>query len=227
METILLVENEYALRELMRRFLEVSGYAVMNARDGVESLSVATAHPTPIDLLLTDVVMPTMSGIELAQRIVGLHQETRVLFMSGYARPVLPAGGARATYVELAVDPAWVAVNTSTNRVYVSGANLSDGERVLRQGMTGTAVYVVLDGEVCIRIDGQERARLGRGEVFGEVSALLGEPPTADVVAVGMVRALVIPGPELRPFLLEHPQVTFRMLQAESRRLRTANLWTG
>ena len=103
----------------------------------------------------------------------------------------------------------------------------ADGERVLRQGMTGTAVYVVLDGEVCIRIDGQERARLGRGEVFGEVSALLGEPPTADVVAVGMVRALVIPGPELRPFLLEHPQVTFRMLQAESRRLRTANLWTG
>lgn len=103
----------------------------------------------------------------------------------------------------------------------------ADGERVLRQGMTGTAVYVVLDGEVCIRIDGQERARLGRGEVFGEVSALLGEPPTADVVAVGVVRALVIPGPELRPFLLEHPQVTFRMLQAESRRLRTANLWTG
>lgn len=103
----------------------------------------------------------------------------------------------------------------------------ADGERVLRQGLTGTAVYVVLDGEVCIRIDGQERARLGRGEVFGEVSALLGEPPTADVVAVGMVRALVIPAHELRPFLLEHPQVTFRMLQAESRRLRAANLWTG
>jgi len=50
-ETILLVENEYALRELMRRFLEGSGYAVLNARDGDEALSVATAHPTPIDLL--------------------------------------------------------------------------------------------------------------------------------------------------------------------------------
>ena len=48
-ETILLVENEYALRELMRRFLEGSGYAVLNARDGDEALSVATAHPTPSD----------------------------------------------------------------------------------------------------------------------------------------------------------------------------------
>jgi CRP-like cAMP-binding protein len=103
----------------------------------------------------------------------------------------------------------------------------SNGERVLRQGLSGTAVYVVLEGEVSVRIDGQERARLGRGEVFGEVSVLLGEPPTADVVAQGIVRCLVIPGPDLRQFLLEHPQVTFRMLQAESRRLRAANLWTG
>jgi cAMP-dependent protein kinase regulator len=103
----------------------------------------------------------------------------------------------------------------------------SDGERVLRQGLSGTAVYVVLEGEVSIRIDGQERARLGRGEVFGEVSVLLGTPPTADVVANGLVRCLVIPGPDLQPFLMDHPQVTFRMLQAESRRLRAANLWTG
>jgi CRP-like cAMP-binding protein len=103
----------------------------------------------------------------------------------------------------------------------------SDGERVLRQGMSGTAVYVVLEGEVSVRIDGQERARLGRGEVFGEVSVLLGTPPTADIVALGLVRCLVIPGPDLKPFLLGHPEVTFRMLQAESRKLRAANLWTG
>lgn len=103
----------------------------------------------------------------------------------------------------------------------------SDGERILRQGMTGSAVYVVIEGEVEVRIDGQERARLGRGEVFGEVSVLLGEPPTADGVAHGVVRCLVIPGPEFQPFLLAHPDVTFRMLQAEARRLRAANLWTG
>jgi CheY-like chemotaxis protein len=85
METILLVENEYALRELMRRFLEGSGYAVLNARDGDEALSVATAHPTPIDLLLTDVVMPDMSGFALASRVAELRTETKVLYISGYA----------------------------------------------------------------------------------------------------------------------------------------------
>ena len=84
-ETILLVENEYALRELMRRFLEGSGFAVLNARDGDEALSVATAHPTPIDLLLTDVVMPGMSGFALASRVAELRAETKVLYISGYA----------------------------------------------------------------------------------------------------------------------------------------------
>ena len=83
-ETILLVENEYALRELMRRFLEGSGYAVLNARDGDEALSVAAAHPTPIDLLLTDVVMPGMSGFALASRVAELRAETKVLYISGY-----------------------------------------------------------------------------------------------------------------------------------------------
>jgi two-component system cell cycle sensor histidine kinase/response regulator CckA len=83
-ETILLVENEYALRELMRRFLEGSGYAVLNARDGDEALSVAAAHPTPIDLLLTDVVMPGMSGFALASRVAELRAGTKVLYISGY-----------------------------------------------------------------------------------------------------------------------------------------------
>ena len=83
-ETILLVENEYALRELMRRFLEGSGYAVLNARDGDEALSVATAHPTPIDLLLTDVVMPGMNGVALATELRRAHPDLSVLYMSGY-----------------------------------------------------------------------------------------------------------------------------------------------
>ena len=84
-ETILLVENEFALRELMRRFLEASGYAILGARDGDEALALATAHPTPIDLLLTDVVMPGMSGFALASRVTELRAETKVLYFSGYA----------------------------------------------------------------------------------------------------------------------------------------------
>lgn len=83
--TILLVENEFALRELMRRFLESSGYSIIGARDGDEALALATSHPTPIDLLLTDVVMPGMSGFALASRVTELRAETKVLYFSGYA----------------------------------------------------------------------------------------------------------------------------------------------
>jgi two-component system cell cycle sensor histidine kinase/response regulator CckA len=85
LETILLVENEYALRELMRRFLEGAGFAVIGARDGDEALAFASSHPTPIDLLLTDVVMPGLSGFALAAKVLELRAETRVLYISGYA----------------------------------------------------------------------------------------------------------------------------------------------
>jgi two-component system, cell cycle sensor histidine kinase and response regulator CckA len=82
---ILLVENEPALRDLMRRFLEGCGYAVLPARNGDEALAVAGDYSGPIDLLLTDVVMPGMSGFVLADTLVGLRAETKVLFFSGYA----------------------------------------------------------------------------------------------------------------------------------------------
>ena len=58
-----------------------------------------------------------------------------------------------------------------------------EGARVLRQGLSGSAFYVILDGEAEVVIDGQQRATLARGDFFGEVSILLGEPPGADIVA--------------------------------------------
>jgi len=100
-----------------------------------------------------------------------------------------------------------------------------DGQRILRQGLSGSGLYVVLDGEAAIVINGEERLRHGRGEFFGEVSALLGEPPTADVVAVGALRCLVVPGPDVRRFLLDNPPVAVRMLEAEARRLATTLTW--
>ena len=103
----------------------------------------------------------------------------------------------------------------------------AEGKHVLRQGLSGSGLYLILDGEASVRIDGQERGRLGRGEFFGEISALTGEPPVADVVAATLLRCLVVPGPEVEGFLVAHPRVTFRMLQAEARRLRSANLWRG
>jgi CRP-like cAMP-binding protein len=95
-----------------------------------------------------------------------------------------------------------------------------EGERILRQGLTGSGFYVILDGEVAIRAGDRDVAVLGRGDFFGEVSALLGEPPSADVVALHAVRCLHLAGPALHEFLLAHPEVTYRMLLDQTRRLR-------
>ena len=99
------------------------------------------------------------------------------------------------------------------------------GQRVLRQDISGGAFYVILDGEASVVVDGQERARLGRGDFFGEISALTGGVPVADVRADTLLRCLALPGPELEAFLLEHPSVMLRMLQAEARRLRDSTRW--
>ena len=101
----------------------------------------------------------------------------------------------------------------------------AEGQRVLRQGISGGGFFVIVEGEAAILIDGEERARLSRGDFFGEVVALTGDKPTADVVAASLLRCVAIPPAELEPFLLQHPRVMFRMLQAEARRVRSANLW--
>jgi CRP/FNR family transcriptional regulator, cyclic AMP receptor protein len=101
----------------------------------------------------------------------------------------------------------------------------AEGQRVLRQGISGSAFYIVLDGEAAVLVDSTERARLGRGDFFGEISALTGELPTADVRAETMLRCLMLPGPQLESFLLEHPMVMLRMLHAEARRVRDATRW--
>jgi CRP-like cAMP-binding protein len=99
------------------------------------------------------------------------------------------------------------------------------GERILRQGLTGSGFFVILDGTADVRIDGEKRASLGRGDFFGEVSILLGEPPTADVVASTQLRCIQIAGPNVEGFLVDNPKVMYRMLQAQARRLRNANRW--
>lgn len=101
----------------------------------------------------------------------------------------------------------------------------AEGQRILRQGFTGSNFYVIMDGEAAVRVDGDDLAMLSRGDFFGEVSTLLGEPPTADVVALRPMRCLVLGAGELRTFLLANPSVTFRMLQAEARRLRATIEW--
>ena len=79
-------------------------------------------------------------------------------------------------------------------------AMFAEGERVLRQGLTGSGFHVILDGEAAIVIDGTERARLARGDYFGEISIILGESPIADVVALRPLRCLVLAGATGRGF---------------------------
>ena len=101
-----------------------------------------------------------------------------------------------------------------------------EGARVLRQGLSGSAFHVILDGEAAVVIDGQQRATLARGDFFGEVSILLGEPPGADIVAS---RPLRTPRPRRAAgpgvSCSTNPPLMYRMLQAQARRLRNANRW--
>ena len=83
-ETVMLVEDEQVVREVVRQMLERQGYEVLVASDGVEALALAEQHEGQIDVLATDVVMPRMSGRELADRLLPLRPGLRVLFMSGY-----------------------------------------------------------------------------------------------------------------------------------------------
>jgi len=86
-ETILLVEDQDGIRDLVREFLQRKGYAVLFAVDGEDALRIAAEHKLPIHLLLTDVIMPNISGRVLAPRVKQLHPDIKVLFMSGYAEP--------------------------------------------------------------------------------------------------------------------------------------------
>jgi PAS domain S-box-containing protein len=89
-ETVLLVEDEAAVRNLIHHILQQKGYKVLVARNGEEALTLSQKHTGPVHLLLTDVVMPGMGGPELARRLLRDRSETRVLYMSGYTdRPLV------------------------------------------------------------------------------------------------------------------------------------------
>ena len=84
-ETVLLVEDEHAVRRATAEFLGLKGYTVLEAKDGLDALSVARNHGSTIHLVVTDVVMPNMSGGQLAKEIAQMRPETKLLFVSGYA----------------------------------------------------------------------------------------------------------------------------------------------
>jgi nitrogen-specific signal transduction histidine kinase/CheY-like chemotaxis protein len=104
-ETVLVVEDEAALREVTRRILARNGYQVITAASGPEALDIARNHQGEIHLLVTDVVMPHMLGKEVAEQVLLIKPETEVLYMSGYARPVLASQGRLEPGVALVEKP--------------------------------------------------------------------------------------------------------------------------
>ena len=88
-ETVLLVEDEESVRQLVRETLESRGYKVIEAENGEEALKISTTYTEPIHLLITDVVMPGISGRELAKQLSETHPQTRVLFLSGYTEDAI------------------------------------------------------------------------------------------------------------------------------------------
>ena len=104
-ETILVVEDEAALREVTKRILARNGYDVITAASGPEAIAIAGDHPGEIHLLVTDVVMPHMLGQEVAEKVRAVKPGIEVLFMSGYARPVLASQGRLEANVALVEKP--------------------------------------------------------------------------------------------------------------------------
>jgi len=104
-ETILLVEDAVGVRELARRVLEELGYAVLVASNGQGALELAARHPDPIQLLLTDVVMPGISGRALAEQLQQIRPNLKVLFMSGYTDEAIARHGVLAPGVSLLQKP--------------------------------------------------------------------------------------------------------------------------
>jgi len=92
-EVVLLVEDEAGVRELAREYLEMSGYTVLVASDGHTAIELASMHDGPIDLLMTDMVMPGIGGRELAERVLTIRPGIKVLYMSGYTeQPIVHQG---------------------------------------------------------------------------------------------------------------------------------------
>ncbi|HJZ46208.1 MAG TPA: response regulator, partial [Roseiflexaceae bacterium] len=107
-ETVLLVEDEATLRALTARVMRDLGYEVLEAANGAQAIEIALAQPHPLQLLLTDIVMPGMRGNVLAERLTALLPGLKVLFMSAYTGSSLDDQdwlGARAAFLQKPFSP--------------------------------------------------------------------------------------------------------------------------
>jgi two-component system, cell cycle sensor histidine kinase and response regulator CckA len=103
--TVLLVEDSDVVRDVVANMLEGGGLTVLQASGGEEALALARRGEAPIDLLLTDIVMPGMSGVELADRMERERPDVRILFMTGYAEEVVVNAGILGKHSECIGKP--------------------------------------------------------------------------------------------------------------------------
>jgi len=135
-ETILLVEDEETVRGLTRTFLLQAGYNVLEARGGEEAIQLCRAHPGLIDLLLTDVVMPEVSGKEVADRLLELRPTTRILFMSGYTDEAIVQHGVLDASVEFIQKPfTWVGLTQKIRLVLDNSHSHKKGSQKSPKGI--------------------------------------------------------------------------------------------
>ena len=104
-ETLLIVENESAIRYLLQVALRRNGYTVLAAESGREALQLVRNHAGAIHLLITDVMMPDMDGPELVRQLSAIRPDTRTLFMSGYMDDTLGEGGILSTNANFIQKP--------------------------------------------------------------------------------------------------------------------------
>jgi two-component system, cell cycle sensor histidine kinase and response regulator CckA len=102
---VLLTEDEQDVREIAREFLESGGYRVIEARNGAEAIELAARHDGGIQLLVTDMVMPGMTGQELAERLQAEHRGLCVIFMSGYSEHAATEMAHADTSIRLLAKP--------------------------------------------------------------------------------------------------------------------------
>jgi PAS domain S-box-containing protein len=122
-ETILLAEDEETVREMVSRALQAQGYNVLEACHGAEALALSEQYQQPIDLLVTDVVMPQMSGGVLAERLTLLRPQLKVLFMSGYMDDAVVRHGLPAVEMHFLAKPFSLSVLVAKVREVLDAAN--------------------------------------------------------------------------------------------------------
>jgi two-component system, cell cycle sensor histidine kinase and response regulator CckA len=210
LETILLVEDENSLRNLSRQYLETQGYRVLHAPDGAAAITISNTYSGPIQLLLTDVIMPGVNGREVARLICATRPETQVLYMSGHTEHAVARNGVLEEGIPLLQKP--FTLSTLRTKVREKLSSVSRAKRFnfqipLKYRLLGEHAWSNGTTENISRSGVLFRAEKGiPPQAQLEINLVLPEEisglPAAEVVCRGeVVRAMPSPAPTTYPAL--------------------------